>query len=269
MKLAAFVLYVKAKSNGRLPQFCGRLLHAALLSRLQQDNPQLSALLHDAENKSFSASVINARTVIQKGFYLVEADTAAYWRFCIMGDYVDELLAFLQPGISFRLGNIEFVLQKVVADQKIHSLSGITSTEFIEAACEKLPALKRVTISFSTPTTFRSFDQDYPLPRADLVFGSLADRWNRVSGQEHFNVELVKKIAADNLVPERWLGQTRYIKLSAKLGVNCFVGSFSYKLSLLPQEYQAIFIMLAEFARFSGVGRLTAQGFGQVEISYE
>ncbi len=269
MKLAALILRLKAKNNGRLPLFYGRLLHAALLSRLQQDNPQLSAWLHDAENKSFSVSALGLEAPKVKNFYLVNVNAAACWRVCLMGDYIDELLRFLQQGISFRLGSIEFVLQEVISDQRIDKKAGITSTEFIEAACEKLPALQRVTLDFITPTTFRCFDQDYPLPRAELVFGSLADRWNRVSGQEQFNVELIKKIAAENLVPERWRGQTRYIKLSDKRGAVCFLGSFSYRLSLLPQEYQAVFVMLAEFARFAGVGRLTAQGLGQVEISYE
>lgn len=269
MKLAALVLYLKAKNNGRLPLFYGRLLHAALLSRLQQENQQLSAWLHDAQNKSFAASVLDLEAPIQKKYYQVLANAEACWRICVMGDYVDAVLDILQKGISFRLGSIEFKVQEIISDQRINKKAGITSTEFIEAACERLPLLQRITIDFVTPTTFRCFDQDYPLPRPDLVFGSLADRWNRVSGEEHFNVDLIKKIAADNLVPERWHGRTRYLKLSEKQGVSCFFGSFSYKLSLLPQEYQAIFVALAEYARFAGVGRLTAQGFGRVEISYE
>ena len=34
------------------------------------------------------------------------------------------------------------------------------------------------------------------------------------------------------------------------------------------KEKRYIFILLAEFGRFMGVGRLTAQGLGSIKISY-
>ncbi len=47
-----------------------------------------------------------------------------------------------------------------------------------------------------------------------------------------------------------------------------FTGSFSYDLRHLPEEMRRRFLLLARFAEFSGVGRMTSQGFGQVRAAW-
>ena len=269
MILAAVVLKLQAQNAGRLPVSHGRLLHAAFLSALRTKDEELSALLHNAASKSFSLGLLKLDCPVQKMTYQLQRGMQAQWRICVMGEHSKKILQLLQNGLSLRVGSVDFIIADAYFTPQQHSLAGLTTTEYLEAQCEQLPPMDRLSLEFLTPTTFRFFEQDYPWPKAELVFGSLAERWNQVSGTEHFAVAKIKEIAASYLIPERWQGSSRRVNLSPSHGVTGFVGSFSYKLSLLPIEYRTLFICLAEFARFAGVGRLTGQGMGQVSVKYE
>lgn len=269
MILTAVVLKLKAQNAGRLPLSHGRLLHAAFLNSLRMQDEELSALLHNSASKCFSLGLLKLKCPLQKMAYQLQAGTQAQWRICVMGEQSRRVLQLLPKGLLLRVGSITFLLEAVCSTPQEHSLAGMTTTEYLEAQCAELPLMEHLTLDFVTPTTFRYFEQDYPWPKPELVFGSLAERWNQVSGEEHFAVDKIKEIAAGYLVPEKWQGNSRRVNLLPQHGVTGFVGSFTYKLSLLPQEYRALFICLAEFAVFAGVGRLTGQGMGQVRVKYE
>lgn len=269
MILAAVVLELKAKNAGRLPVSHGRLLHAAFLNALRIQNEGLSVALHNSASKSFSLSLLQLPCPPQKMAYQVQAGMQAQWRICVMGEQTQSVLQCLRKGLLLRVGCLAFAVEAVYVTPQEHSQAGLMTTEYLERVCAELPLMEHLTLDFITPTTFRYFDQDYPWPKPELVFGSLAERWNKVSGAEHFVVEKIKEIAAGYLVPEKWQGSSRRVNLSPQHGVTGFVGSFTYKLSLLPQEYRVLFICLAEFAVFAGIGRLTGQGMGQVRVQYE
>ena len=70
------------------------------------------------------------------------------------------------------------------------------------------------------------------------------------------------------LIPINWHGETKRYNITPKRGITGFVGEFTYDISRVDPEYRWQFVLLAEFAAFVGVGRLTAQGLGNVKISY-
>ncbi len=47
-----------------------------------------------------------------------------------------------------------------------------------------------------------------------------------------------------------------------------FSGRFNYDVTALDEEEQHALLLLAQFATFSGVGRLTGQGFGETRVAY-
>lgn len=269
MIIAAVVLQLQAQNAGRLPVSHGRLLHAAFLNTIRSLDAELSAQLHNAVNKSFSLGHLQLQQSAQKMTFQLQAGTQAKWRICLMGDSAKAVLQLLQAGLRFQVGSVAFVVKEVYRTQSEHAQAGLTTTEYLEDQCAQMPPMERLTLEFLSPTTFRCDEHDYPWPKPELVFGSLAERWNKISGKEHFDVEKVKKIAADYLLPERWQGSSKRVNVSPQHGVTGFVGSFTYKLTLLPPEFRAMFISLGEFAVFAGVGRLTGQGLGQVKIKYE
>lgn len=269
MILAAVVLELQAQNAGRLPVSHGRLLHAAFLNSIRSLDAELSARMHDAANKCFSLGHLQLQQSAQKMAFQLQAGTQAKWRICLMGDSTKAVLQLLQPGLRLQVGSIAFVVKDVYRTQREHSQAGLTTTEYLESQCAELPPVSQLTMDFLSPTTFRYFDHDYPWPKPELVFGSLAERWNKISSEEHFAVDKVKEIAAAYLLPERWQGNSKRVNVSPQHGVTGFVGSFTYKLTLLPPEFRAMFISLGEFAVFAGVGRLTGQGLGQVKVKYE
>ena len=68
---------------------------------------------------------------------------------------------------------------------------------------------------------------------------------------------------------ESWSGSTKSVYLTPKRGINAFTGVFSYNLSAAAPEEQQLLLMLAQFGVFSGCGRMSAQGMGQIDIFVE
>ena len=199
MLLSAVVLKLVAQNAGSLPQYHGRLLHAAFLTMVRNDDSSFSALMHDAEVKSFSLGLLRfARENLQGRAYKIAESDAAYLRIAGLGDDVVNYIFNISHGGILRIGKINF---KIAAVYK-SSEAGFTSIEDIRAACIGLPPVRRVTLNFITPSVFKYFDNDYPVPKPELVFGSLAERWNSVCGRDYFDSAKVKEIAAAVLIPD-------------------------------------------------------------------
>ena len=270
MLLGAIVLKLVAQNAGSLPQYHGRLLHAAFLTMVRNADSSFSALMHDVEVKSFSLGLLRfARENLQGRAYKIAETDAAYMRIAGLGDDVVNYIFNISNSGVLRIGKINFKIAAVYKSRHKSSEAGLTSIEDISTECRSLPPVRRVTLNFITPAVFKYFDNDYPLPKPELVFGSLAERWNNVCGREYFDSAKVKEIAAAALIPDNWIGETKRIRHGKNRYITGFTGRFTYRLDLLPEEYRLIFIMLAEFAVFSGAGALTGQGFGRVTIKYQ
>ena len=74
---------------------------------------------------------------------------------------------------------------------------------------------------------------------------------------------------ARSIIPLSWEGRTRTMYLSPQRGMMGFEGRFRYDISQQPSELPQLFLLLAQFSVFAGVGRLTAQGMGQTRINYK
>ena len=109
---------------------------------------------------------------------------------------------------------------------------------------------------------------NYPFPLAEFVFGSLADKWNQAGMPAAIDRAAVRE-AAQGVRLLEWQGESRKVYFSSDRGMLAFQGTFTYELKVLPVEMQQIFLLLAQFAEFSGVGRLTAQGFGAARVNFK
>lgn len=269
MLLGSFILQMQSENDARLLESHGRLLHAGFLNWISEQNQVLGSKLHDALSKDFSITALRLPIASKNHTYYLQQGMQVEWRVNALCDDLVRLLSDAQKNHRFRFGAACFDLQAVYGKSTEHSGAGITSMDVLLQQCTLVPAVERIKLDFVTPTSFRSFDNDYPFPKPGLVFGSLAERWNSCYGSEYFVVDKVKQIADDYLIPDNWQGGTKRVQLTPQRGVTGFVGSFAYRLNLLPKEYQQIFLVLAEFAYYSGIGRLTGQGMGQVKITYK
>ena len=268
MIIASIVFKLQAVNSAHLPVSHGRLLHAAVLDLVRSRSNEASTVMHDSVTKNFSVSLLKLNKEVFNNTYYLQGGDIAWLRVGVVGEEFIKILLSIPAGLEIRVGSVEFVIERVISDQSKHRDAGVTTLEALEAGCKEMPVMSSLSMDFLTPTTFKFYDAEYPFPRTELVFGSLAKRWNSFSEGTTFDVEKVKEIAL-YLIPENWVGTSKRVNVTPQRGMTGFTGKFTYSLKLLPPEYRYIFILLAEFAVFLGVGRLTGQGWGRVKIWYK
>jgi CRISPR-associated endoribonuclease Cas6 len=99
-----------------------------------------------------------------------------------------------------------------------------------------------------------------PVPK--LVFGSLARAWREISGED--NIHSVEEYAEQNLIFGTFELSTHAVTLHNKTQLGA-VGRFEYlRTDKTDQPLARGLNLLADLAFYSGLGRKTPQGMGQV-----
>jgi len=268
--LGAVVYELEVEQGGSVPGFAGRLLHAGLFHLLQQISPELSAELHDGENvKPFAVSPIISheppfRMIYEKEPRMVKAGTRFFWRVSAWRTDVVEALLAIPAGAALRIGQLECHIVRVRADG--HQASGLAQADDLLAAAFSQPFRREVAFHFRSPVAFRRDRYDYPLPEPRLVFASLADKWQQAHLPGMMDRGRIGELA-EEIYPIDWQGRTKRVYFGQKYGLCGFVGDFTYSLRALDEESAGIVTLLAQFATFSGTGRMTGQGFGQTRVT--
>lgn len=113
---------------------------------------------------------------------------------------------------------------------------------------------RRVSISFLTPAALGGFGNQTALPDPKWVFGSLVNRWRRFGGP---------------VIPELRYDESCIVLADievrkVEIGDYSQRGNVGQVVYLVPEDVASWYNALADFAEFSGVGRKTTQGLGQV-----
>jgi len=120
----------------------------------------------------------------------------------------------------------------------------------------------RATMTFVTPTTFRSRGNYLPLPVPQLVFGGLLERWQTWAPVD-LGVEA--GTALDGIVVRRH--RLASVAVQLKGLVPGFVGAAEFEARQSEGPYAGLVGVLARFARFAGVGAKVSTGFGCVDVA--
>jgi CRISPR-associated endoribonuclease Cas6 len=245
-------------------------LHAALFDFFRRRSPELSARLHDEMNlKPFTVAMLALPPVASRGknrIVLREGDRAA-WRVTALNEIVLRVLLDAEFGEELRVGDLRFAVERVSADSDKRPDVGFVDEEELVAQCLSVSRVEEVSFEFLSPVSFRSYDMDYPYPLPELVFASLADKWNAAGMPGSVDRDRIREIAA-TLPAIAWKGETKRLFFGRGHGVIGFQGAFTYRTARLDAEDQRVLLLLAQFANFSGVGRLTGQGLGQTRTKY-
>ena len=258
---------LRALAAGRLPASHGRLLHAALLNLVRDVDPAVSQSMHDASAKNFSLACLEFSKPVKSNTIDVREGDMAYWRVCALDEEVLKALMAIPMGQRVKIAAFDFVIEEALMRQDERDDAGFVSMEYLEEACRNLPLMRSVTLEFLSPTVFKVGSADYPFPLPQLIFGSIAERWNEFSSSGTFDVDTVKSMA-EKLVPINWSAETRRYNITPQRGITGFVGRITFDFREIKEDLRWIFILLSEFSVFTGVGRLTGQGLGHVRISY-
>jgi CRISPR-associated endoribonuclease Cas6 len=290
MDLISLVLHLRpGEANGPgspPPAWWGRAGHALLLNIVRQVDDALANELHlnaqaEASNlvRPFTSSSLNGRFV--KGS--LDPQGIYSLRLTAFRQDVAGILAAAAGNGALRTGQtieLDYIPFEIVSVQPAWQAGGEASPGTGGwAACSsyqelsapfllaKVPAPRRVSLQFNSPTTFKSGGRHVPIPLPELVFGSLLDRWN-AHAPISFPME-VKRYAAECLVVSRYALETRPVPMkSGGLRVGA-VGRISYSTINHDSYWMSVIATLAAFSLFSGVGSGTSLGLGQARAMYD
>lgn len=259
---------LKAEPPGdQMPRWWGRAAHALLLGVIREYQPDLSTELHGGSQgpRPFSASSLLGR--LRGGLdpaqpYALRLSAYEVGLSGILLSAAQEG-GLLAPGRTVELDHRQFAIETAAWDESRHPWAGTASYEGISAAylLASRPPERSLDLQFASPTTFKTAGKHLPLPLPDLVFGSLLERWNAYAPLT-FPPE-ARRYAAECLAIGRYRLSTRAVPFkNGALRVGA-VGQARYTSLSFDRYWLSVISVLADFARYAGVGAGTSQGLGQ------
>lgn len=241
---------LRAENNAPLPPINGRLMHAAFFRMINDASPELGFVLHERTNlKPFTVSFLEP--LGRKNFRR---------RITTLNEELFRIAVSVPLGYPIQVGALRLSVADVLVEE------AVSKEEFV-AAAKHFPPIKEIKLNFRSPTTFRVDDHDAPYPRAELIFSSLVDKWTQAGMPAAADRKLIREFASQ-LRLSQWSGQSQTFFLASDRGTTAFWGEFRFALEQLSEDVRRVFALLSLFAEYSGVGRLTAQGFGQTRVEF-
>lgn len=260
--LYAFVIRLRPERGGPPPDPQGHGAQALFLDLVRQVDPALAEQLHaDAPSKPYTVAVLPTLGRFRQGDRAVEL-RVTFTRADLFPVVTRALLGQM-PGNPLRLGRATLALADVFGTPGSHPWAGYGA--FREIVAHARPAFN-FTLEFSTPTAFTQGTRADGrqrlalLPTPELVFPSIARRWNELAPADlRLDDDAVVVAARDTLI-SRYTLETAQINLG-KGPQKGFLGLCTYELP--PNTEQARMLsLLADAVFFLGVGMKTARGMG-------
>lgn len=270
--IGAVVLRLQADNAASLSAGTGRLLHAAFFSLLKDISPELAGYVHEQMNiKPFTIAELQPLTAGKckfRGQCQASRGDIFDWRLTLLDELLLKIVIALPPGTKIQVGRLSCHLTEIIADGSLDS--GLISPEELIIACQKETDIQKLFFKFCSPVSFKSTvtNEDVTFPLPQLVFNSLAMKWQQAQMPLIIDRQQIMQVAEAVKIDE-WEGKTRRVFSKADRGTMGVIGNFTYNIRELPVEDRQLLLLLAQFANLSGVGRLTAQGFGQTRTAYE
>lgn len=267
--IGAIVYELQALNRDSIPEYNGQQLHGICFKILEEFSPDISTYIHEKMSiKPFTSAELELSTpknTKNKRRYITEGELV-YWRVTALTDDVLQAFLSVKPGQIFAIGNLQLRVEDVIISSDSRSDVGLIDPVDMVAECFSLPPVKQIIMNFHSVTSFRTGTNDFPWPLPEMVFGSLADKWEAMNMPGVIAAKTIRREAAA-IIPGNWHGTSRKIIFSPKRSVIGFIGSFTYQVNNLNEEVRQAMLTLAAYAEFAGIGRWTAHGLGQVRMS--
>ena len=255
---------LRAKNSGRLSLINGRFMHAAFFQILNDNSPALGDFVHNRLNlKPFTVSFLDPLDNLERdeGRWIVRRGDKFFWRVTALNADILQTVATLPVGCEIQAGAIALTVEDVHAEGEL-----IPIQTFITQA-KNFPRVREICFEFLSPVSFRIDTFDAPYPRPELIFSSLADKWTQAAMPAAVDKKIIRDLAQAIRLTQ-WSGQAKKFYFAHDRGTLAFWGKFFYDVADLEADERKVFLLLAKFAVFAGVGRLTGQGFGQTRVKF-
>lgn len=265
------------------PLWWGRATHSLLLNVIRQKNDILAAQLHDTEGglRPFTVSTLMGRfphgELNPQGTYdlrltaFSDEVTAPLFEASQIGgplatgahvelDYLPFVILTALPNPQSSIENPKSAIKN---PQSPHPWAEATTYQDLSAPylLAQRAAERRVSLEFTSPTTFKSGGMHIPVPLPELVFGSLLEKWNAFAPIA-FPPE-TKRYAAECLAISRYKLESRSVGVKGQALRMGGIGQVTYTTLNYDRYWMSLIQVLAEFALFAGVGAGTTMGLGQ------
>jgi CRISPR-associated endoribonuclease Cas6 len=257
--LYAFVIQLNPANTGPSVRPQGHGAQALFLDLVRQVAPDLAAELHGAaQSKPYTIAVLpqRERTSLALRVTLLRSD--------LFQPFTRALIDRMPCG-DLRLGQVALRIGNVIGTPGPHGHPWASFSSFAELAAQSLPA-RVLTLEFATPTAISQGTRtdNRPrlalLPTPDLIFRSIARRWNELAPND-LALDLAEiEAAAFATLVSRYQLESAEIDLGKGLQKG-FVGTCTYELPPEPALANML-TLLANAAFYLGVGMKTARGMG-------
>lgn len=261
--LGTIIFTLRSHNSGSLPEFSGRFLHAAVFSLISSIDEEAGDYWHDMSGiKPFTVGIDyqqhHRNHVIQEGDIL-------FLRINVWHRDLWYILAEISESMHVQIGP----LQASIVDVHYETPFGLPLHEenildLVQHRLEAKPA-RKIEFEFLTPTMFNGTHGDITFPTAELIFASIVDKWNAGNIEDTLDKPRIKELC-ERVILSDWNGRTKRVYFGRDRGYTGFVGNFAFNLSKLSAEENQLITILALFGQHSGIGRLSSQGLGQVNV---
>ena len=249
-------------------------LHAWFLHQIRDFDPELSAYLHDSgSEKPFSLTGLNGQFTSHSRSLQLRADEIYRWRINILSGDVT-------PDIAFWLRDLPSTLELKDAPLTIESVRlaypATTYAKLLrqgEAQTEENTSARRpnaLSLTFSSPTSFRRRGHHLPLPLPYSVFQSYLRRWNHFAKQQIEKEDFLNWIDAHVIIQHHQI-DCRKVAAGKQGSVTGFTGAVTYALDRKAAEepdFVAAFYALGHLASYCGTGHKTTFGLGETRLGW-
>lgn len=262
--LATVTLTLQSHNGGALPEFPGRFLHAAVFSLISSIDEEDGNYWHDMSGiKPFTVGLDYQQRrhdhVIQEGDILFLRINVWHRDLCC-------ILAEISESMCVQIGPLQATIINVHCEAPFGlPLREENIFDLVQWRLEAKPACK-IEFEFLTPTLFNGTYGDTTFPSAELIFASIVDKWNAGDVDDTLDKPRIKEIC-ERIILSDWSGHTKRVYFGRDRGYTGFVGNFTFNLSKLSVEENQLITVLALFGQHCGIGRLSSQGLGQVNVS--
>lgn len=267
--LASLLFALIPQKATELPAYMGRATHSWFMEQIRLVDPALSAALHEPnQDRPFAVSDLWGTNLASQGTNQIKPDTTCYLRIATYHPRLATLLAgewSARPPATIQLAHCRFEVKAATVDPSASPWAGQSSfEELIQTQRSKSEVADQITLIFAAPTVFRSKGNYMPLPLPRLVFEGLIRQWNDAAPspvpQETINY------IEENLVISRYQLQSERVDRGKRGGFPGFIGTCTYALRVRDRYWMGLVHQLAQFGFYTGVGRETAMGLGQMRM---
>lgn len=264
--LVSLVITVRPAQPVTVPGHLGGAAYALLLRWISAVDPALAARWHDDDGlKPFTCSTLVGARRMDRNLRSLSPQQTYWLRMTSLDPEISATLIATRdnPPPMVEFNGIQFPVEQMTTDAALHPWAGESTYEALAApyllAREQAP--RRLALSYVSPVGFRQHEMTLAIPLPGLVFGGLADRWNAFSPIA-ISPE-ARRYGEECVAMNSFQLRSRALPMKSGAPQVGAVGKASYVAVRYDRYWMGVLGMLADFAFYAGVGRLTTVGMGQ------